>query len=87
MLALPGRVQPDLIPPVQAMRVRQAVMPMAPSRTTVDLADTAMLMEVASGTPRITTVAEISTAEDTFLTIASVPASAVITNFMSANRL
>jgi hypothetical protein len=71
---------------MRAMRVRQAVMPMAPSRTTVDRVDTAMRMEVASGTPHITAAAEIFTAEDTFLTIASAPASAVITNFTSANR-
>jgi hypothetical protein len=69
------------------MRVRQAMMPMVQSRTTVDRVDTARLMEVASGTPRITTAAEISMAEDTFLTIASVPASAVIINFTSASRL
>jgi hypothetical protein len=67
--------------------LRQVVMLMAPSRTTVDRLDTEMHMEVASsGTPRITTAAEISTAEDTFLTIASAPTSVVIINFTSAIR-
>jgi hypothetical protein len=69
-------------PPRNALR--QVVMLMVPLRTTVDRLD---MEEDNSGTLRIITAAEISTGEDTFLTIASAPASAVTISFTSAIRL
>jgi len=86
-LTLPGQARHDPTRPVRAIRGPQVVMLMVPSRTTVDRVDTEMQVEVASsGTLPTTAAAEISTAEDTFLTIASAPASATTINFTSAIR-